>query len=127
MLTSYYPSQKLHCNKNLIHDSSIQEPLPVELLHSLAQIKTCNITLKAYTYTYAGISQCRFSVHSISNQDIPEDNQDIPGNINNLQQPLALPPNTPAKKDKPDTASASDNPTQANPSKKTKLDSPAQT
>lgn len=52
--------------------------------------------------TYAGISQCKFNVYSMSAIPLPtlDDQQ-------NLQQPLALPPPTPIKNEKSATASAS--------------------
>ncbi|XP_058217257.1 uncharacterized protein LOC131328317 [Rhododendron vialii] len=77
-------------------------PLSLELLDQLAEPKKCNVTLKAYMSTYAGISQCRFSVYSMS--AIPEPTLD---DHQNLQQPLALPPATPIKNEKSTATSAS--------------------
>ncbi|KAG5531241.1 hypothetical protein RHGRI_026006 [Rhododendron griersonianum] len=44
------------------------QPLSPEFLDKLAEPKRCNITLKVYMYSYAGIAQCRFNVHSMTNE-----------------------------------------------------------
>ncbi|KAI8533494.1 hypothetical protein RHMOL_Rhmol08G0255800 [Rhododendron molle] len=91
-------------------------PLSPELLDQLAEPKRCNVTLKAFMHTYAGISQCKFNVYSMSAIPLPtlDDQQ-------NLQLPLALPPSTPIKNEKNATASASTLPTEEIPAKKRKL------
>ncbi|KAI8537959.1 hypothetical protein RHMOL_Rhmol09G0063900 [Rhododendron molle] len=90
------------------------EPLAHELLEKLAQPKKYAITLKAYMYNYAGISQCKFNVHAISDEPTPEDNR-------NQQQSLVLPPPTLNKQDKPNTPSSSEQPKEPNPTKKPRL------
>ncbi|XP_058221293.1 uncharacterized protein LOC131331389 [Rhododendron vialii] len=77
-------------------------PLSPELLDQLAEPKRCNITLKAYMNTYAGISQCKFNVYSMSAIPLP-----TPDDQQNLQQPLVLPLPTTIKNEKSVTASAS--------------------
>lgn len=92
----------------------MQQPLSPEFLDKLAEPKRCSITLKAYMYSYAGIAQCRFNVHSMTNEPPPQA-------INTSSQSLALPPPTPSKDEKLHEASASDQHTEENSSKKLKL------
>ncbi|KAI8574823.1 hypothetical protein RHMOL_Rhmol01G0383400 [Rhododendron molle] len=68
------------------------ESLPTELLHKLSEPKNSSITLRAYMYTYVGISQLRFTVHSMSIESTSE-------KLKNTAEILALPPPTPAKKE----------------------------
>ncbi|KAI8539331.1 hypothetical protein RHMOL_Rhmol09G0174100 [Rhododendron molle] len=50
------------------------EQLRFPLLYKLAESKKCHVTHKANTCkAYAGISQCRFNVHSISSEDTGKD------------------------------------------------------
>ncbi|KAI8537961.1 hypothetical protein RHMOL_Rhmol09G0063900 [Rhododendron molle] len=98
----------------IIGANMMQEPLAHELLEKLAQPKKYAITLKAYMYNYAGISQCKFNVHAISDEPTPEDNR-------NQQQSLVLPPPTLNKQDKPNTPSSSEQPKEPNPTKKPRL------
>ncbi|KAG5524371.1 hypothetical protein RHGRI_031135 [Rhododendron griersonianum] len=65
--------------------------LPV--LHKLSEPKECTITLKAHMYNYAGVSQIKFKVHSISTEDITESQ-------NRSEALLNLPSNAPNKKSK---------------------------
>ncbi|KAI8543191.1 hypothetical protein RHMOL_Rhmol08G0198700 [Rhododendron molle] len=90
------------------------ESLSPELLHKLSEPKDSKITLRAYMYTYAGISQLRFTVHSMSIQATSEQ-------LIGTAERLALPPSTPAKREKPHTPSTSEDPAQINPVKKPKL------
>lgn len=64
-------------------------------------------------YTYAGISQLKFTVHSMSIQSAS-------GKFINTGEVLALPPPTPAKREKTHAPSTSNDPAKANPAKKQK-------
>ncbi|KAI8524964.1 hypothetical protein RHMOL_Rhmol13G0190600 [Rhododendron molle] len=94
------------------------DPLSPKLLNKLAEPKKCDITLKAYMYTYAGIAQCKSNVHSMLSEPTSIE-------LHSSEQPLPLPPTTPNKREKLYTASASasKHPTEGNPAKKPKLDS----
>ncbi|KAI8553770.1 hypothetical protein RHMOL_Rhmol05G0042000 [Rhododendron molle] len=77
------------------------EPLGSEILEKLAQEKEGTITLKAYMYTYAGISQLRFNVHSMCPTAHPKE-------ITSSSSTLTLPPPTPTKRDNPGNTSPSE-------------------
>ncbi|XP_058198305.1 replication protein A 70 kDa DNA-binding subunit B-like [Rhododendron vialii] len=90
------------------------QPLSPELLDKLAEPKRSDITLKAYMYDYAGIAQCRFNVHSMTNEPPPQA-------VDSSNQSLALPPPTPSKDEKLHAASASSQPMEQNSAKKPRL------
>ncbi|KAI8534732.1 hypothetical protein RHMOL_Rhmol10G0119700 [Rhododendron molle] len=91
-----------------------KESLPTELLNRLSEAKNNNITLRAYMYTCAGISQLKFTVHSMSIQSTSD-------KFINAAEVLALPPPTPAKKEKAHAPSTSEDLAKTNPAKKQKL------
>ncbi|KAF7152403.1 hypothetical protein RHSIM_Rhsim01G0173300 [Rhododendron simsii] len=86
----------------------------IDLPSTVEKPKRCNITLKAYMYNYARIAQCRFHVHSMTNEPPQQA-------IDSSHQSLALPPPTPSKDEKLHAASASGQPTEENSSKKLRL------
>lgn len=59
-----FGKQKI-CFYKLTVPYKTQEPLAPEIVHKLVEDKQGSITLKAYMYTYAGISQLRFNMHSM--------------------------------------------------------------
>ncbi|KAI8533623.1 hypothetical protein RHMOL_Rhmol10G0023600 [Rhododendron molle] len=79
---------------------ALGQSLAPEILHKLAEHKHGSITPKAYMYTYAGITQLKFNVHSMCTTADPQhvDNQEA--------IPALLPP----------TLSKGENPTMASPS-----------
>ncbi|KAG5521128.1 hypothetical protein RHGRI_033623 [Rhododendron griersonianum] len=77
------------------------EPLGLEILQKLADEKEGDITLKAYMYTYAGITQLRFNVHSMCPSTQPH-------GITSPPKTLALPPTTPTKRENPRNTSPSE-------------------
>ncbi|KAG5512700.1 hypothetical protein RHGRI_038883 [Rhododendron griersonianum] len=87
------------------------QPLSPEFLDKLGEPKRCSITLKAYMYSNNGIAQCKFDVHSMTNEPTPQA-------INSSHQSLAMPPPAPNKNEKLHEASASDQPTKENSGKK---------
>ncbi|KAI8527908.1 hypothetical protein RHMOL_Rhmol12G0110300 [Rhododendron molle] len=90
------------------------DSLSPELLDKLAEPKKCSITLKAYMYNYAGIAQCRFNVHSMTDKTALEA-------LQSSHQHLSLPPTIPDNKEKLGASSPSDKTTEGNASKKPKL------
>ncbi|KAI8543779.1 hypothetical protein RHMOL_Rhmol08G0244900 [Rhododendron molle] len=94
--------------------SSVEsESLAPEILHKLAEHKHGSITLKAYMYTYAGITQLRFNVHSMCTTADPQ-------HIENQEAIPALLPPTPAKGENPTMPSPSQASPETPPSKKLK-------
>lgn len=65
-------------------------------------------------YSYAGIAQCRFNVHSMTDETPPEA-------LQSSHQHLALPPPTPNKQEKLAASSSSNKTTEENAAKKAKL------
>lgn len=92
----------------------MQGQLALPILHKLAEPKKCLITLKAYMHNYAGISQLKFNVHTMSldNSTETEDRSEAL---------LVQPPNTPNKKSKKedhDSSTSTSNPTTNSPTDK---------
>ncbi|KAI8567429.1 hypothetical protein RHMOL_Rhmol02G0121500 [Rhododendron molle] len=78
---------------NLTAADLIDGQVLLPVLHKLSEPKEATITLKAHMYNYAGVSQIKFKVHSISTKDMTESE-------NRSEELLLLASNAPNKKTK---------------------------